>query len=174
MSVSLHTASVGTYLQILPSVLGWLDKAEAHCRETGGADETLTGCRLAPDMWDFAKQVSQAAHHSARAIEGVRAGVFGSDVAPAPQDIASLRREIADAIAFLQTVTPDEIDAIAGRDMRFESGNHRMAFTVADFLLSFSLPSFYFHATSAYAILRNQGIAVGKRDFLGAVRIKQG
>lgn len=100
--------------------------------------------------------------------------MFGPDLAPVPQDIGALRQEIADAIAFLRTVTPDEIDAIAGRDMRFEFGDHRMEFTVADFLLSFSVPNFYFHATSAYAILRNQGIAVGKRDFLGAVRLKQG
>lgn len=172
MSVSLHTASVGTYLQILPAVLRWLDKAEAHCRAAGGDDAALTGCRLAPDMWDFAKQVSQVAHHSARAIAGVRAGVFGPDLAPVPQDIAALRREITDAIAFLQAVTPQELDGIADRDMRFEFGERRMDFTVADFLLSFSLPNFFFHATSAYAILRNQGLALGKGDFLGGVRLK--
>lgn len=172
MTVSLHTASIDAYLQILPSVLRWLDKAEAHCRAAGGGDEALTGCRLAPDMWDFAKQVSQCAYHSAGAIRGVRAGVFRPDPTPVPQEIAALRSEIESAIAFLKTVDPGELDAIAQRDMVFEFGERRMDFTVADFLLSFSLPNFFFHATSAYAILRNQGLAVGKRDFLGALRLK--
>lgn len=171
MTVSLHTATIGTYLQILPSVLGLIDKAEAHCRQHGLPDTALTGARLADDMWDFARQASQAAHHSARAVAGVGAGVFGPDMNEAPHAFAPLRAEIADAITALEAVTRDEIDANAGRAMRFEFGTTRMDFTVADFLLTFSLPNFYFHTATAYGILRHHGVAVGKRDYLGAMRM---
>jgi len=172
MSVSLHAVVVGGYLQTLPQIALLIEKAEAHCRENGLTDDALTGAKLADDMWDFAKQVFECGHHSARAIEGVRAGVFGPELDPAPRDFASLRRQIDGALALVRAIDPGELDAAAGRDMRFEFGTMRMDFTVADFLLSFSLPNFYFHATTAYDILRSRGVAIGKRDYLGKVRLK--
>src|SRR5207248_906668 len=114
----------------------------------------------------------ECAHHSARAIEGVRAGVFRPEIDPAPTDFASLHQEIAEAIGTLEAVDPAEIDAMIGRDMRFEFGTRRMDFTVEDFLLTFSLPNFYFHSASAYGILRNLGLPVGKLDYLGKLRLK--
>lgn len=172
MSVSLYTVSVSAYLQILPQVATLVAKAEEHCQANGLEAEAVTGARLADDMWDFAKQVFECGHHSARAIEGVRAGVFGPEIDPAPHDFASLRQQVADSIALLEAVEPAEIDAMIGRDMRFEFGAMRMDFTVEDFLMTFSLPNFHFHATSAYAILRSQGLAIGKRDYLGKLRLK--
>lgn len=171
MPASLHTATVGTFLQILPSIGGLVEKAEEHCSANGLQAETLTEATLAPDMWPFAKQVALCAHHSVGAIAGVRTGVFSPDLAPAPLDFPQLRQGIADAIAELNTVDPAELDGIAGRDMRFEFGTHRMDFTVEDFLLSFTLPNFYFHATTAYAVLRNHGLPLGKLDFIGRVRL---
>ncbi|MCB2060995.1 MAG: DUF1993 domain-containing protein [Novosphingobium sp.] len=173
MSVSLHTATVGTFLQILPSVSGLIDKAEEHCRTNGLDAEALTGTRLAEDQWNFAKQVFECGHHSSRAIEGVRAGMFEPELHEVPLDFASLRKEVADATALLQAVEPAEIDAMVGRDMKFAFGGKvRMEFTVEDFLLTFSLPNFYFHATTAYDILRNQGLPIGKMDYLGRPRVK--
>ena len=172
MPFSLYHASVGAYLQILPSVAGLVTKAEAHCTEQGLPAEALTGARLADDMWPFAKQVSESVHHSAKAIEGLRAGVFGPELDPAPLDFASLHALVADARALLEAVDPAEIDGMIGQDMRFEFGTRRMDFTAEDFLLTFSLPNFYFHTSSAYAILRNQGLAVGKMDYLGKLRLK--
>jgi len=173
MSISLHTAVVQTYQQILPAVAGLLDKAEEHCQAEGLSVETLTEARLAEDMWPFAKQVFECAHHSSRAIEGVRAGVFGPEVQPVPSDLASQRKEIAEAMAIIDAVEPGELDAIAGRDMLFKFGDYEMPYIVSDFLLSFSLPNFYFHATTAYDILRSQGVKVGKMDFLGRPRLKR-
>lgn len=173
MSVSLHTVTVGTYLQILPQIAALVDKAEDHCRTNGLDDAALTGASLTGDMWNFAKQVFECGHHSARAIEGVRAGVFGPEIDPAPLDFASLRKEIADSIALVKNVDPTELDAMARRDMRFEFRQTRMEFTVEDFLLSFSLPNFYFHAATAYGVLRNQGLPLGKRDYLGQIRLKK-
>ena len=172
MPFSLYHATVGAYLQILPSIAGLVTKAEAHCKASGLAAEALTGASLAPDMWPFAKQVIECGHHSARAIEGVRAGVFGPELEPAPLDFASLHRQIADAIAMLEGVEQAEIDGMIGRDMRFEFGTRRMDFTAEDFLLTFSLPNFYFHSSAAYGLLRNQGLAIGKMDYLGKLRLK--
>ena len=172
MPFSLYHATVGAYLQILPSVAGLVTKAEAHCAEHGLTAETLTGARLAPDMWPFAKQVFECGHHSARAIEGVRAGVFGPELDPAPLDFASLHKQIADSRSMLESVDPAEIDGMIGRDMRFEFGERRMDFTVEDFLLTFSMPNFYFHASAAYGVLRAQGLKVGKMDYLGRPRLK--
>jgi uncharacterized protein len=73
----------------------------------------------------------------------------------------------------VNAVEPGELDAIAERDMLFKFGDREMPYTVSDFLLSFSLPNFYFHATTAYDILRNQGLKIGKMDFLGRPRLKR-
>ncbi len=172
MPFSLYHASVGAYLQILPSVAGLVTKAEAHCAEHGLPAEALTGVCIAPDMWPFAKQVTSVAHHSAGAIAGLRAGVFGPDRSPAPTDFASLHKAIADALAAMEEVDPAEINAMAGRDMRFEFGDRRMEFFAEDFILSFSVPNFYFHAAAAYNVLRGQGLNVGKGDYLGRPRLK--
>jgi uncharacterized protein len=174
MPFSLYHASVAAYLQVLPSIARLVDKAEAHCAEHGLAAQALTGAALAPDMWPFAKQVFECGHHSARAIEGLRAGVFGPELHQAPLDFASLRKEVAGSIATLEAVDPAEIDGMVGRDMRFEFGERRMDFTAEDFILTFSLPNFYFHATAAYAVLRNQGLKLGKLDYLGRPRLKSG
>jgi len=172
VTVSLHTAVVGAYLQTLPKIAALVDKAEAHCRDNNLPDEALTGACIAPDMWPFAKQVISCTDHSARAIACLEAGVFGPNLDPAPTDFASLRTSVEEAISQLEAVDPAALDARADDDMRFEFGTRVMPFTVADFLLTFSLPNFYFHATSAYAVLRNQGLAVGKMDFLGPMRLK--
>lgn len=173
MAVSLDNAFIAPCLQALESLQHMLIKAEAHCTEHSLPAETLTQACLAPDMWPFAKQVFETGHHSAGAIVGVRAGVFRPDPDPVPSDFQALHDEVAASIAFLRAVPAGELDAIAGRDMHFELGPAGLNFTVEDFLLSFSLQNFFFHTTTAYAILRHLGLAVGKRDFIGKVRIKQ-
>ena len=172
MSISLHAASVETYLQTLPAIAGLIDKAESWCKERGLPDTALTEARLAPDMWPFAKQVMVVAAHSEGTIRALGGGEFGPDLTPAPTDFASLRETIAGAIAYLRGVDPADVNARAGRDMDFVFGERRMPFTAETFVLSFSLPNFFFHATTAFAILRNQGLPVGKGDFLGAMRMR--
>ena len=172
MSTSLYQASVGTYLQMLPSLAALIGKAEEYCHANSFVPEALTNARLADDMWPFAKQIFECGHHSARAIESLFAGAFHPELAPAPTEFAALHREIADSIAYLETIKPGEIESMASYDMRFEFGHMGLDFTVEDFLLTFSLPNFYFHATTAYAILRNQGLPLGKPDYLGKPRLK--
>jgi uncharacterized protein len=122
-------------------------------------------------MLPFAYQVKATAVHSLGAIEGVRKGVFSPDMTPPPQTFSALRIRIADALAALEAIEASEIDAFLGRAMRFEFGERQMNFTAENFLLSFSQPNFYFHATTAYDILRWKGLPLGKRDFVGRVRI---
>ena len=105
------------------------------------------------------------------AIEGVRKGVFAPDMTPPPQTFAALKTKIADTLAALEAIDAAEIDAFVGRDMRFAFGERQMNFTAENFLLSFSQPNFYFHATTAYDILRWKGLPLSKRDFTGRVRI---
>ncbi len=172
MNISLHTATVATYLQILPAVAGLVDKAAAHCAEKGLPDSALLDVRLAPDMWPLAKQFAVCAGFSAGAVKGLAAGVMGPDPSPAPSNFAEIKTLITDAISFLESVDPAEIDGKVGTDMRFEVGERVMSFTAEDFLLTFTGPNFYFHASTAYAILRSQGLAIGKMDFLGKPRFK--
>ena len=174
MPVTLHEATVGTFLHFLPSLEGLLDKAEAHCQQTGTDPQSLAAKRLCEDMWDFAKQIEQCCHHSRGAITGARAGVFSPLPGDVPHDFGALRAQIAEARAFLAEVDPQELEDISGNDMEFHVRGQRMPFVVKDFLLGFSIPNFYFHVTTAYAILRNQGLPIGKLDYLGKLRVKQG
>jgi len=91
---------------------------------------------------------------------------------PPPQTFTALRSRIAETLAALETIQPAEVETFMGRDMRFEFRERRLEFTAENFLLSFSLPNFYFHAATAYDILRWKGVHIGKRDFMGRLRLK--
>jgi hypothetical protein len=170
MSFSLYSAVVPSYLQILDGLSGLLDKAESFCSEKGIAPEQLIEARLAEDMQPFAYQVKSSAVHSLGAIEGVRRGVFSPDMTKPPESFAALKTRIAETRAGLSAIAPGEVDGFIGRDMRFSFGERHMDFRAEEFLLSFSQPNFYFHATTAYDILRWKGVPIGKRDFLGRTR----
>ena len=170
MSLSLYSAVVPAYLQILEGLSGLLDKAESFCAEKQIVPRQIIQARLADDMHPFAYQVKSAAVHSLGAIEGVRRGVFTPDFTKPPDSFAALKTRIADALDGLRAVVPGEVDEFLGRDMRFSFGERHIDFRAEEFLLTFSQPNFYFHATTAYDILRWQGVPIGKRDFLGRLR----
>ena len=169
MPLSLHAALVPSWIQILGAGLGWIDKATAH----GLTAAELTEARLIEDMFPFAYQVKSMAVHSQGAIEAVRQGVFSPNFGEAlPSTLGELRERLDVAIKVLESVGEEELEGFAGRPMRFEVGEKRLDFQAEDFLLSFSQPNFYFHATMAYAVLRAKGVPVGKRDFLGKLRFQ--
>ena len=173
MSFSLYDAVVPSNLQILGAVGGLLDKAAAFCVAQGRTEAELIDARLAPDMLPFGYQVKSCSAHSVGGIEGVRAGTFSPDMSAWPTDIAGLHAIVQTAIASLNAIDRDEFDALVDSDTHFAFGETRMPFTGANFLLSFSQPNFYFHATTAYGILRAQGVKLGKRDFIGMPRMKR-
>lgn len=172
MPFSLYAATIPSYRQILSAVEGLLDKADIFCAEKGLAPGDIVQARLADDMLPFAYQVKSTAVHSLGAIEGVRKGVFSPDTAPPPETFAALKARIAETLAAIEMIEPAEVDGYVGRDMRFVFGDRHLDFTAEDFLLSFSQPNFYFHATTTYDILRWKGVVLGKRDFMGRPRTK--
>ncbi len=172
MTISLYAATVPTFRQIIGATRGVVAKGEAFAAERGLDPAELIGRRLAPDMLPFGYQVKSVRHHSIGAIEGVRAGTFSPDMSPWPADFAGLNALLADTDAEVAALTPGEIDGLVGGDMEFRFRDRVMPFTAEDFLLSFSLPNFYFHATTAYAILRAEGVKLGKMDYMGRARIK--
>lgn len=173
MTFTLYAATIPSYQQIITAVDRLVDKAVAFAAEKGMPDSDLIMLRLYEDMLPFGYQVKSVVEHSVGAINGVRAGTYSPDTGPFPMDIAGLKAKLADAKSFLAALDPAEIDGFIGRDMQFKFGTMVMPFTAENFLLSFAQPNFYFHATTAYGILRAQGVKIGKRDFTGMPRIKQ-
>ena len=172
MALSLYAATIPTYRQILGSVAALLVKAETFCTDKGIAPEDVIHARLANDMQPFAYQVKSTAVHSLGAIEGVRKGVFSPDITPPPDTFAALKTRISETLTALEAIKASEVDSFVGRDMRFAFGERHLDYTAENFLLSFSQPNFYFHATTIYDILRWKGVPIGKRDFLGKTRTK--
>jgi Uncharacterized protein conserved in bacteria len=172
MALSLYDSTIPSFRQTLGAVAGLLVTAESFCAEKGVEPQDIIEARLAEDMLPFAYQVKSTAVHSLGAIEGVRRGVFSPDMTPPPQTFTALRSRIAETLAALETIQPAEVEAFMGRDMRFEFRERRLEFTAENFLLSFSLPNFYFHAATAYDVLRWKGVHIGKRDFMGRLRLK--
>jgi len=172
MAFSLYAATVPSYRQILEAVFGLLGKAEAFCADRAIAPRDIIQARLVEDMLPFAYQVKSTVVHSLGAIEGVRKGVFSPDTTPPPETFAALKARIAEAQRALETIEAAEVDSFVGRDMRFAFGERHVDYFAENFLLSFSQPNFYFHATTAYDILRWKGVPIGKRDFTGKTRKK--
>ena len=175
MAISLYSATIPSYLQTLEAISGLLVKAEAFCGERQLPAQKIIGARLAEDMQPFAYQVKEATVHSWGAIEGVRRGVFSPNMEASPDSFPALRERVDKALVALREVDASEVDGFMGRDMRFAVPEYNVSidFLAEDFLLSFSLPNFYFHSTTAYDILRWQGMPIGKRDFLGRLRKKR-
>lgn len=172
MSFSLYDAIVPSNLQIIRAVDGLMEKASAFCEERGLTHAELIDARLAPDMLPLGYQVKSCAVHSIGGIEGARSGGFSPDRGSWPTDFAGLRGILEDAATDLSALDRDTVDALAEANVDFVVGEMKMPFTGANFLLSFSQPNFYFHATTTYAILRANGVQLGKRDFIGSPRIK--
>lgn len=172
MTFTLYDATIPNFQQTIGATIGLIDKAEAFCADTGLDPVALVDAKLAEDMLPFGYQVKSVYAHSIGAIDGVRAGVFSPDLTPWPTDLVGLKAALTSAQSALKGVTPDEINGFIGNDMAFAFKEHRMEFTAENFLLSFSLPNFYFHATAAYAIMRGKGVKIGKMDFMGRPRLK--
>jgi hypothetical protein len=172
MAISLYDISVASYLQTLGAVSGFLAKGREHCAKSGVDLHQVVETRLHADMLPFRFQVVSVAHHSLGAIKGIEAGVFGPPSGVPELDYAGLEKLVAEARSGLQQYKREAIDALEGKDVQFKLGERAMPFVARDFVLSFSLPNFYFHATTAYDILRTKGAPIGKRDFMGMPRIK--
>ena len=162
MSISFHAASVGTYLQVLDAVTGVLEKGASHAAEAGLDLQEIVETRLRDDMMPFHFQIVSVAHHSWRAMQGVQKGEFGPPDFTFSTDYAGLQGLITEARNGLAGLDEADVDALGDNSVVFKMGKMEMPFTAQNFLLSFSLPNFYFHATTTYDILRMLGVPLGK------------
>ena len=171
MSLSLYDTSVPSYLQILGGVANVLAAGEKHAAENGLDLDELISFRLRDDMLPFSFQVVSVWHHSLGAINGIKAGEFAPPPTVEGVDYAKLRALVAEAIEGLQAESQDEINALEDKTMVFKVGGNDIPFTNVNFIQSFSLPNFHFHATTTYDMLRMHGVPLGKMDYLGALRV---
>jgi hypothetical protein len=172
MPLSLYDLTVPTFLQTLTAMSGFLERATAHCAQTGADPDAFVEARLFPDMAPFHFQIEAAWHHAVCGVEAVRTGAFSAPPLVGPVPFAALRAAIAQAQATLAAFDRDEIDRCAGKALDLQIGPRRLAFTAETFILSFSLPNFHFHAVTAYDILRSRGVPIGKRDYEGRLRTR--
>jgi len=165
MTVSMYTVSVPIFAQYLGAMAGVLDKAEAFATARKLDQAVLLGTRLYPDMFPLAVQVGQATTHAARAVaqlSGMTQPVFENT----ETTLAALKERVAKTLAFVNSATAAQIDGTEDKEIVLKFGSNERKFTGQPFLLAFSLPNFYFHYTTAYNILRELGVEVGKRDFM--------
>lgn len=172
MAISLYDATVASFIQITTAVVGFLEKGAEHCRSQVENPDRLVESRMAADMFPLPFQIVSVRHHSIGAIEGAKAGVFGPPTEMREFAYADLQALAARTLEELKALTPGEVNALEGRDVTFRMRAFEIPFTAENFLLSFSTPNFFFHATTAYDLLRAKGVALGKRDFMGAMRTK--
>lgn len=171
MTISLYDAVIPSQLQIIAAVRALVDKAKTHCEETGTAAEDIIGARLIADMQPFSYQVKCCREHSLGAIDAVREGVFTPSLAAPPDSWAGLYEKLDEAKAGLEAVSVEEMDGFVGKPMEFRFKQTVMPFLAEHFLFSFAQPNFYFHATTAYDLLRERGFEIGKMDFVGIPRM---
>jgi uncharacterized protein len=168
MPLSMHSASVPVFVRMLNNMLAWLDKAEVYAKARKFDPSNYLGLRLAPDMLPFARQIQIATDH----VKGCTARLAGMEPPKWADDektLDELRARIRKAIDYAQSIPATKIDGSEAREIAVPAGPSRtLTFPGEVFMKSFSLPNFYFHATMAYALLRQAGVELGKMDYLGA------
>jgi hypothetical protein len=168
MPVSMYTVSIPVFMQHLNGLSAVLDKAAAWAAVRKVSEADLLNMKLSPDMFNLTRQVRAATDHAANAagrLSGKELLKFAND----ETTIAQLKDRIGKTIDYLKGVKAGEVDGTEGKEIKitFPSGQTR-EFTGQGLLLGNALPNFYFHCTTAYDIIRQCGVEVGKRDFMGS------
>lgn len=172
MTITLYDTTVALFQQTLGAMEGVLKRGRAHCEENNIALADILETRLYENMLPLRYQVQAAIGHSVGAIEGTKGGEFKPPYGTPTSDFAAVQAELAAAIAKLKGYTHDEVNALENKDVVFNLGERQLPFVGKGFLLSFSLPNFHFHATTAYDILRSKGVPLGKADYIGRPQLK--
>ena len=165
MQVSIHKASVASFQKHLQALDGILDKAAAYAEAKKIDPAVLLSARLYPDMFNLKRQVQEACTFAVSATARLCGLPFES---PKNEEatIADLKGRIAATNSFLAGIKPEQLAGAADKVITLKVGPNEMTFTGEDYLLHFVLPNFYFHCSTAYGILRHNGLGLGKRDFM--------
>jgi len=166
MTISMYQASVPRFVSALTNLSNILDKAQAHVDARKLDPAALTSYRLFPDMLPFTKQVQIACDTAKGAVArlaGMELPVFEDN----EKTLAELQARIAKTLTFIQSVTAQQIDGSEDKEIVVKRGDKETHYKGLQFLLGHAIPNIYFHVTTAYNILRHNGIDIGKRDYLG-------
>jgi hypothetical protein len=167
MAISMHSASAPVFLRALNNMLNWLDKAQAHAEARGFDTINYLGLRLAPDMLPFTRQI-QIASDAAKGCMVRLTGVENPKWEDNEASFDELRARIRKTIEFVQGFSAAQFDGSDAREISIPMrSGEPLKFDGETFLKHFALPNFYFHCTTAYALLRHAGVELGKGDFLG-------
>ncbi|RMA82582.1 DUF1993 family protein [Umboniibacter marinipuniceus] len=168
---ALYELSVASYLRVLDGTIATMKKAQAFYEQQGLSGDEALQLRVAEDMWELRRQLHSVRHHSLNAARGLLRGEFNP-----PKDVeeTDLNGAIGHLVADreeLAAITAAEINALSGKPMYFRMTGVELPFTMENFVMSFTLPNLYFHAATVYNLLRADGVPLGKRDFLGQMRV---
>jgi uncharacterized protein len=169
MSITMYSASTPVFVRMLTNLGTWLDKAEAHATAKKFEPSVYLGARFAPDMLPFTKQIQIAcdmAKFGIARLAGVDAPKFDDTEASLPE----LRERVRATVEFIQSVPAAKIDGTDDKDVTIPRRDGTMTLKGEAYLKHFVLPNFFFHLTTTYALLRHNGVELGKIDFLGAMQ----
>src|SRR4051794_10261293 len=166
MNLSMYKASVPRFVNILGNLSNILDKAQAYADAKKLKDDALTSFRLFPDMLPMTAQV-QIACDTAKGVVARLAGIPIPAYEDNEKTLAELKARVAKTIAFIQTVTAEQIDGSEEKEIVTKRGDKETRYQGMQFLLGHAIPNFYFHVTTTYNMLRHNGVEIGKRDYLG-------
>lgn len=168
MSLSMYDASVPAFVSMLEALSGILDRAAAHAEAKKIDPSVLVNARLAPDMHPLSRQIQIASD----GVKGAAARLAGVEVPSYPDTettFEELKARLATTAAFLQSMDKSKFDGAEDRTVAMKVGANELKFPGKVYLFEFAIPNFYFHATTAYAILRHNGVELGKQNFLAGV-----
>ena len=166
MAVSMYPISVPVFIKHLNGLSGCLKKAQAHYAEKKFDEASLMSQRFFPDMFTFARQVQSVSDH-AKGCAALLAGIEAPKYEDNEKSLADLIARVEKTIEFLRSVKPAQIDGTEEKAITIKMRDRELNMKGIELLLNRSLPNFYFHATTAYNILRHNGVEIGKMDFLG-------
>jgi hypothetical protein len=168
MKITMHAASVGVFEPMLRNLSAILDKAVAHAQAKKIDPAVLLASRLAPDMFPLIRQVQLASDFAKNSTARI-AGQDPPRFADEEQTFDDLKARLARTLDFLETVPSSALEGAEDRDIRVPLRDRTLEMKGLPYLQRFALPNFFFHVTTAYAILRHNGLEIGKRDFTGHV-----
>tara|TARA_B100000212_G_scaffold51090_1_gene33115 strand:+ start:701 stop:1222 length:522 start_codon:yes stop_codon:yes gene_type:complete len=171
MSISLSSASLSTYIQMVSAASNIIEKAEEFCSVNDIDTKDIVEMQLHRDMAPFTFQVFSIVHHSVGAIDALKTGEFGPPKMPDNLSFDNCKNILKEAEVNLKKINPSDIDNLSQQEVVFKMGSIEWPFTASDFILSFSLPNFYFHLTTFYDMLRMKGLKIGKLDFVGQMKL---
>jgi uncharacterized protein len=169
MSITMYSASTPVFVRMLTNLGTWLDKAEAHATAKKFEPSVYLGARFAPDMLPFTKQIQIACDMAKFGIARL-AGVDAPKFDDTEASLAELRERVRATVDFIKSVPAAKIDGTDDKDVTIPRRDGTMTLKGEAYLKHFVLPNFFFHMTTTYALLRHNGVELGKIDFLGAMQ----